>query len=721
MALENQPFLAANAPGEGPGTTEGVSLSAMTTKKPDLVGNVLGDGRAEVDRMLEAAFVETHDYRALTATNDFAFVVGRRGTGKTALFLKVSDFMEAQRGCFLVRIKPEESAMLGFMAALREYGGDYKRSRAVARNVWKAHLLLEVLSLLCDHWKIDRSQVADYISEFVAANRDLMDLGGTSRCVEILHRYGEGCTIVEDVPGAIAKGLQLSRLQDSVRAALAAINRSVVFLFDNLDEGWEATPVSTAVVGGLALTAADLRDAQMEIAVVLFLRDNILRALAGLDPDFTRHIEGNTLRLYWTEDALMHLVAARLRVALSLEHVENDVKVWNRFAQRDLKDRGGFKSCLQYTLYRPRDIVTLLNQSFVLAGREGREAIIGDDVERTATHVSKDRLRDLGNEYDGVFPGLEHFVEIFRGRPAVATYSEVVGALQDTIESSKHRDRASADFALMNDGEELFHALYSIGFIGLQDEHSNSVRFCHDGSSSDLASVRSGDRAMIHPCYWKALDARPGEVAPEILVDVHDEYEVPKTDEVKDQRKRLLGQLISELPKMETGNAHASDFEDWVFRVAKILFSGTLQNPELKPNPSAVQQRDVVATNMAQTGFWRRVRDDYQSRQVVFEVKNYVDLKIEDYRQAVTYASKDYGNFVAIISRTQHEGLGDRERAWVQEMHHQKQTLVFLIPASVLVRCIRKLRNPERTDYTEKQLNKRLDTYVRRYLAIDHG
>jgi len=49
-------------------------------------GNILGSLRAEADReMLKMAFLETADSSALTKTTDFNIVVGRRGTGKSAL------------------------------------------------------------------------------------------------------------------------------------------------------------------------------------------------------------------------------------------------------------------------------------------------------------------------------------------------------------------------------------------------------------------------------------------------------------------------------------------------------------------------------------------------------------------------------------------------------------------------------------------------------------
>src|SRR5205814_4348837 len=116
------------------------------------------------------------------------------------------------------------------------------------------------------------------------------------------------------------------------------------------------------------------------------------------------------------EESLFHLVVARLRVALGLEDVESEVKVWNRFAHRELHDRDGFARCLRYTLYRPRDILVLLNEAYVNARRDSRESIVERDVEKTATNISQHRLEDLCKEYDRVLPGVRLFVSAFRGQ-----------------------------------------------------------------------------------------------------------------------------------------------------------------------------------------------------------------------------------------------------------------------------------------------------------------
>src|SRR5262249_182054 len=155
----------------------------------------------------------------------------------------------------------------------------------------------------------------------------------------------------------------------------------------------------------LARTAADCRERALPIHPIVFVRDNMFRALAHVDDDFTRHIEGHTLRLHWDEESLFSLVIARLRVALQLDVVENDVRGWNRFAHRELGGREGFAKCLRFTLYRPRDIVVLLNHAFLRAQRDKRNEIVDRDVEKAGVEISQHRLDDLCKEYDGVLPG----------------------------------------------------------------------------------------------------------------------------------------------------------------------------------------------------------------------------------------------------------------------------------------------------------------------------
>ena len=690
----------------------------------EITGNPLGADRAEIDtEMLEHAFVKTHDYEALINTRDFNFVVGRRGTGKTATYLKLQEYFKGRGEILLHSHRPEEHESFALSSLAQEFSEDYRITRAILRVIWRTVILLSVLDQIRKHWKRGRIGREKYLSNYAEKQKDILSVDGVTRCTAILRRYragGDGGMAAEELPGAIASDFDIKLLEEHINEALSSLNNSAIVLFDGLDEGWEPTPVSTALLGGLALAVADLRDHQSGIHGILFIRDNLFRALANFDPDFSRHIEGSSLRLHWDENGLLVVVANRLRVSLNLERVENDIKIWNRFAHRELQSREGFIKCLQHTLYRPRDILVLLNQAFHLAARGGRIELIEDDIGAVSLSISESRLSDLLKEYEAVFPGLKIVISSFRGGTPFKKLHQVILELDRLVTENDYSEIGSGDLAVFGTGEVVFNALYSIGFLGFQDTGSGHITFRHDGGEADVRTEDPNQAIAIHPCYWKALGLNQENVAMEIITEIHDEYENRAEPEVQDLRTRQLGTLISELSNVPLGTEGATQFEDWVFRSIRILFQGVLVNPELKPNGSAIQRRDVVATNMAQSGFWRRILDDYQSRQVVFEVKNYTDLKLEDYRQALSYMTNEYGRFLILVCRSGSEAVGETEQGWLKTMYHEHQSVILTIPDTLLSRCLRKVRNARRLSYSNEQLSKRLDLFLRSYLSLEH-
>lgn len=685
------------------------------------MGNILGGPRAEIDTvMLDQAFVQTHDFQALVNTNDFNFVVGRRGTGKSALFIKTAEHIKKNKSSFVYTNTPKEYEQLAIQAIVKTVTTDYRLIRAITRVAWRVSILLDQLLHITDHYKFKNSIDCRYLLDIKEQNKELLKLNLFSRTTKIIEEFSSTGKSSDEIPGKIAAKFDVEAFQLSINESLLSISKYSCYLFDGLDEGWQPNEIATAVLGGLASCAADFLDSHSEIHIILFIRDNIFRSLNYFDRDFSRHIEGNTIRLTWDESSLLHLVANRLRASLNLADIENDTKVWNRFAHGNLKNISGFRSCLNYTLYRPRDIIVLLNTTFSHIARSKRKEIVDTDIELSSKQISSDRLSDLIKEYDTVFPGLSLLVNIFKGKPAFQKYSEVVLMLENEMTENDYLHAEASDYAMLGSGSEAFFALYSVGFIGLENTETHALQFCHDGSPADLDASKGDQRSCVHPCYWKALSIQSETIEENILIEVYDDNQPPSTTELSDFRTKRIGQIISSLPMMDEGIEHASKFEEWALQAVQMLFSGKLSNPELKANGDAIQRRDIIATNNAQSGFWKKIQEDYKSRQIVFEVKNFSALKIDNFRQALSYSGEHYGSFIVIIDRNSNEGLSETEKGWVQEFWHNHKVIIFILPAPLLARCISKLRTTQRFDYTEKILDKRLDTYLRSYLSIKH-
>ena len=122
-----------------------------------------------------------------------------------------------------------------------------------------------------------------------------------------------------------------------------------------------------------------------------------------------------------------------------------------------------------------------------------------------------------------------------------------------------------------------------------------------------------------------------------------------------------------------------------------------------------------VATNQGIRGFWKRIRDDYQTRQVIFEVKNFEEIGVEEYRQMNGYLNREYGSLGFIICRDKQPGLvkGRELEAFREFYTHQK--LIVKVTASTLTGILSKLRSPAKIDAGDIALDNQLDTHIRLY------
>ena len=684
-------------------------------------GNVLGELTAEADsEMLKDAFYESRNYRELIGGDNFRFVVGRRGTGKSALFRKVSETFGADKHILLLTEHPFEEKMSAWQYECSKITDDYFGVRKIARLAWKTQVLTDAVTKILEHYKSSRLDKFDELEHYRNKYGTLFAHVGTGRSLQAFREVlaAKPGIHADAIPEAIAEQFQLSQLQKLITDALPKIGARIVFLYDGLDEGWVPTQTATGLIGGLAKLAAEFRESQ-SVHCLLFIRDNMFRALGQFDRDYTRNIEGNTLRLHWDEASLLSVVALRLRKTFEWGG-EQDVKAWNRFAKRGLEGMDGFRKCLRLTLYRPRDLIALLNAAYQIASFANREAIIDDDVEVAATQISKYRLSDLYKEYEQVLPGLSDLGASFNSRAARMSYGEVRYILNEVLESEAS-GMVARDFALLATGADAFSVLYSVGFLGVAEPAG--VTFCHDGSNTNVKELQEDQIVMVHPCYWRALELKDG--APdEVVVRVDDEEDAvltkQATEQVADMRLRKLGTVIAELGTIEEGPRGAHDFERWVYTTVKYLFSKGLDNIQHKPNPDLVQQRDIVGTVKETSEFWKRV-GKYNVSQFIIEAKNFIEMSRDEFRQCWGYLTGPYGRCMMVVTRADADApVTEHERALIKEGYDTNGgKLVLLMPAKLLQRGLRKMnkRNETRDDYIENILSKRMDLFEREYLG----
>ena len=679
--------------------------------------NPFGDVTAENDkRMLSSAFLETPDFRTLIESDDRTIVVGRRGTGKSALFQQLKKHWESDKKILVLTFSPDDTEIIGFRAILRPFSSNFNLARAVTKILWKYAMLMEISSYISSHYKLSKLLpkspiISKHLEEWNSDRGDVF-----RRCRLIAKEYLDE----NDPEGSIGDlqfNLELSDIERIITNCIISSDLEIKILMDKLDEGYESDNIGVGIIAGITYASIELNKRTNHIRPIIFLRDNIFRTLSKQDPDYSRNLEGQAIRLHWDWAQLLTLVVRRMRVAFNIEK-EKDQKVWDSVTADELKGRNGFKRCLQFTLYRPRDLLSLMNESFYNAFRENRDVIINSDVDSAAKTISVARLEDLWKEYNKIFPSIQIVTSHFRDiDPELTVYS----CLQK-IDSSYEIAKTQGDPKIVSEFELLknmgiLQGLYSVGFIGISSKQSSSFVFCHDGRTPDKG-FDNDDRILIHPCYWIALNLNKNTLTPEEAESIHDEYDINIASDNPEIRNRKIGQIVSALESIPEGREAASEFEQWCVDALRVVFAAHLTDIRKHPNKDSVQRRDITGTNNAKSDFWRRVLQDYSSRQVIFDAKNYKELNAAEYRQLQSYLTGIYGKLGFIINRDDKTDLTGKNLDWTKEMYTAHEALIIKLPAKFIVKLLQKLRSPDKHDVIDAQMAKLLTTYETLYLPL---
>lgn len=697
----------------GEATTSAPSRARKTLSAP------LGNGRAEADNdMLESAFYVTADFEAITR-HTHSIVVGRRGTGKSALFQKALKWFTENTTHLVLTHVPEEHQAIALQHAVAEHSQSYADARGIMRLLWRAQILAEVGARLRLNYKFAKSRARIELTSQLERYAIDPHKAATTQCLELLRRFAKPGSMGRVTTAELGEALRVEDLGSAVHSCLDDVNRQAIALFDGLDDGWVPEPVPTAVLGGLLHAISDLHDKNTGVTGIVFVRDNMFRALAIFDSDFTRHIQGDTLRLQWDESSLFHLVTNRLRVSLDAKGVESDARVWNLFAHHDIRERSGFIKCLAQTLYRPRDIVVLLNNASLISARGGREGIVGADVDAAATQLSDERLQDLLKEYETVFPGLRRSVQLFRARAARQKFGDIVKLLDEALRTEDFFEVESRDFALFSNATSIFSALYSVGFLGVERD-GGKYRFCHDGARSGVGEPEPDRVVAVHPCYWRALDMTGEQLGESIALDIYDDSEAINVSTISDLRTKRLGQIIGELPRMSLGPAGATEFSDWALRAVKLLFTGILATMEVIPFGPDGQA--IVASVVGESRMARELLTDFSCRRLAFIVVNEVEFGAASLLPFSDFGA-DFGTLCFLLYRSETEAVDDDGRRVLERAYSTSGRVIVPVPASLISRCMSKQRSKLRADYTETQLLKRIATVLNSYLRVPkrHG
>jgi hypothetical protein len=461
----------------------------------------LGDVAAENE------IIGLRDYFVQTAQSNDALrgyarlVVGRKGSGKTAVFYAVRDAFYRRRSHLVLDLKPEGHQFIRLREAiLSSLSPGFKEYTVTA--LWTYLLLVElaikildveqryarrnpsVLPLYERVREVYESLGIDDTGDF--SERLLLQIERMSRSFEA--REGESLS-----EAALTETLfrdSIRTLGDAISAFLET-KEEVWVLIDNLDKGWPTQGASAEDILVLRTLLEATRKLQRQLEdrgvafhCLVFLRNDIHDLLVRHTPDKGKD---TPIVLDWDDIEIFKRIVFT-RVAARLPAAQSFMDAWAAIAEVQIGAQDSFSYIAERTLMRPRDLLKFIRRCIEVAVNRRHDRLTSDDILKAEESYSNDLLIETQFELADIY---RHHVDPlyeFLGCPVQMSKDEVLVRAKEDV--------------------KLLELLLWFGFLGTQDGRHAEPVFSYQvryNVPKLLASVQQGASLVIHPAFRTAL------------------------------------------------------------------------------------------------------------------------------------------------------------------------------------------------------------------------
>lgn len=477
------------------------SLPLLPLEKVDL-----GDLAAENEiQALGNYFVPTGQYND-AKRGHARLVVGRKGSGKTAIFYSVR---AAHKGFDHVTLdlKPEGHQFVKLREAVLS-----KLSPGLHQHVltafWTYLLLMEIAyriirddvkyaylnqkrkdaydKILKAYGPTSVAEEADFserllqlVSDILEKNKEIPNITSTAEVTQLI--YKQDIQVLAEI---IADYLNIARKED------------VWLLIDNLDKGWPISLATTEDILILKCLLESTRKIQrqfefydVEFHSIVFIRNDIFQHLL-LDPADRR--KDTSVLLEWNDIEVFKQILCR-RISQSTSIDEPFDIIWPHFFETHVNGVESFSYILERTLMRPRELLHFTRECINIAINRSHTKVTQEDILKAEGTYSEDMLVDLNFELKDVSPYYVDLPYAFIGTRIVLSRDEVFKLMTGVGVPEKKT-------------EEALSLLLWFGFLGVYvnaDDERYSYQFQHDPKL--MTAGVSNFSYSIHPGFRNAL------------------------------------------------------------------------------------------------------------------------------------------------------------------------------------------------------------------------
>ncbi len=279
---------------------------------------------------LENYYLQTDQYLR-ASRGEVNLVVGRKGSGKTALFIRLRDTTRADKRNIVVDLKPESYQLLKLKDEILEHLADGSRQHLITA-FWEYLILLEVTYKLLEkdqHSYRFNHQIRDEyeeLEEIYKGSKGVSEGDFSERVIQLSQHLAEnysskvgndnGGKITAEILTEILYSHNLKALKEAVSKYLDH-KENVLVLFDNLDKSWSTIGVDTidAVTLRCLIDAGRKVERDMQkrghvFRCIVFVRNDVYQHLMANSPDYGKEMRAT---LDWNDpDLLRELLRLRL-------------------------------------------------------------------------------------------------------------------------------------------------------------------------------------------------------------------------------------------------------------------------------------------------------------------------------------------------------------------------------------------------------------------------
>jgi hypothetical protein len=395
----------------------------------------IGDPTAENEMTtLGEYFLATDQYNR-AVRGEVNLVVGKKGTGKTALWIQIRDRIRSDKRNVVVDLKPEGYQLLKLKEDLLAHLTQ-GASQHLLTAFWEYLILLEVAYKLLEkdrntykynheirdlYIELDRAYRVDSFSAEGDFSERLLDLSQRI-AQDYVSKFGSADSTrlsTEDVT-RLVYAHDIRVLRDRIAKYLTH-KSGVWILFDNLDKGWstqgvdvvDATVLRCLIDAGRKLER-DMRKSGFPFHCVVFIRNDVYEFVMKQSSDYGKEMRAT---LDWTDaDLLRELLRLRLVAALGEKSIDVPFdKLWATLCVSHYKGEETSSYIIERSLMRPRNVLKIFSHARGFASNLNHGKITETDLEKGVRAYSQDLVIELDHELTDVFPAahdlLYHFVD----------------------------------------------------------------------------------------------------------------------------------------------------------------------------------------------------------------------------------------------------------------------------------------------------------------------